>query len=221
MYIMNRHHQRRGRKTVGFTVALLAVGLTAAVWAAIPYLKPQTTLGPTPDAKITKVLGAEKATKQFQAGPVSLSLPDDWEAFTASDGAVRAHSWRNTKNNKGMRVISLYVDNVPRDMAVNRLLVVQPNGSRLVTVSGVSDNCSEFNSEGRTATSGDGRTPARWQNVSFICDSANYLRNVVATNSVSVTGASGTHELLLTYNDADATPRFDIFTSAVESVQLH
>lgn len=226
MYILNRQSYRKRRRLAVLAAVLLVAGLGGAGWVGLQYIKPETTIGPTPEAKVTRVLGTEKASKQFQAGPANLSLPDDWEAFEPTDLPAGAYSWRNTKGNKGVRVISLYIDNIPRQLAVNRVLVVQSSGNQMVTVGGVSDNCSEFNSQGRTPDKGTGQTPARWQNVAFLCDSANYSRNVVGTgstdgvNSVRLDGAGGSHEVFLMYNDADATPRFDIFTAAVESLRL-
>lgn len=229
MYIMNRTKHRKYRKSTTALGVMLVVALGAAVWSAGQYLDPETFISPTPKAKVTRVLGVEESGKEFVAGPVSLRLPKDWEAFTVkqtSQTPSPTYSWRNTEGNVGVRVIHLYLDTIPRQLAVNRLLVVQPEANGLVAVGGVSDNCSEFNSAGRTASTGSSTTPARWQNVAFTCDSANYLRNVVGTgsaqgvNSVRLGGSSGQHELFMTYNDADATPKFEIFTAAVESIRL-
>jgi hypothetical protein len=225
MYIMNRRQTKR--RALGIAVAVFFVaGLGGMAWTAKDMLQPDTKISATPPAKVTHVLGSADASREFQAGPISLKLPPDWEAFTPPDARAGSYSWRNTKGNKGVRVLTMFVDAIPRDYAVNRVLVVQGEDNHLVQVGDVSENCSEFNSEGRTPRQGHGKTTARWLGAQFQCDSANYLRNVVGTtskespNSVKLTNPSGSHELFMVYTDADDAPEFDIFKSAVESVRL-
>lgn len=226
MYIMNRAPKPKRRlHTAG--LALMFVGaLLGMAFAAQQYMETETAISATPEARVTKVLGTQDKTKEFTAGLVNLRLPNDWEAFKAPDVPAGAYSWRNTAANKGVRVITVYIDSLPRELPVNRVLAVQSSEDRIIAMGSVSENCTNFIDGGRNA-SGNGRAPARWDSVRFTCDTANYVRNVVGTSSadgvnmVSLTGKrSGSHKLFMTYTDADATPNFPLFSAAVESVRL-
>ncbi len=228
MYVMNRlpNPKRRVRSavlSVLFVGALIGSG--AAAWQ---YVDTDTKISPTPAPVVSKVLGAKSKTRTYTAGPndlVRIDLPEDWEKFTPVSSLAGSFNWRNTSGNKGVRVITLYVDAIPNEFAVNRVLAVEGVENRIVAVGGVSDNCVNFSGQGRQAT-GSGKSPARWEGVQFTCDSGNYTRNVVGISSaatpgaVKLTGAGGTHQLFITYTDADATPNHSIFTAAIESLRL-
>lgn len=228
MYIMNRrpHPKRRLQSAV---LAVLVVGvLVSSGVAARQYLDTDTKISPTPAPVVSKVLGAKSKTRTYTAGPdnlVSIDLPQDWEKFTPDSAPPGSYSWRNTAGNKGVRTITLYLDAIPQDFAVNRVLAVEGAENRIVTLGSVSDNCVNFSGQGRQ-TAGTGKSPARWEGVRFTCDTGNYVRNVVGISSaatpsaVKLTGVSGTHQLFITYTDSDATPNHAIFTAAVESLRV-
>jgi hypothetical protein len=223
---MNRAPKPKRRlHTAG--LAMMFVGtLIGVAFAAQQYMETDTSISATPGPRVTKVLGVQDKTKEFAVGNVSLRLPNDWEVFKAPDVPAGATSWRNTVGNKGVRVITLYVDNIPAGLAVNRVLAVQGAEDRMLPMSSVSENCTNFVDGGRGA--GSGQAPARWDGVRFICDTGNFVRNVVGTsspdgvNTVRLTGKTGgSHQLFLTYTDADATPNHQIFTAAVESLRMN
>jgi hypothetical protein len=87
----------------------------------------------------------------------------------------------------------------------------------------VSDNCVNFTDE-KTANPTTGAASSKWSGVSFLCDTANDQRVVVGTssaaepvNTVTVTGAKGTHRYFFVYTDHSAQPKFEIFTAALAS----
>lgn len=225
---MNRRHypKRRARSAI---VAVLVVGaLIGSGVSAWQYMDTDTKIGPTPAPVVSKVLGAKSKTRTYTTGPgdlVNIDLPQDWEKFTPASALAGSYNWRNTAGNKGVRTITLYVDAIPQDFAVNRVLAVEGVENRIITLGGVSENCVNFSGQGRDTT-GSGKAPARWEGVRFTCDTGNYVRNVVGISSaatpgaVKLTGTSGAHQLFVTYTDSDATPNHSIFTAAVESMRL-
>lgn len=226
MYVINHQPYRRRRIRTAI-VALAFVGLLIGGASLAPrLLTADTQISEPPPPKVTKVLGTQTKVRVFTAGPLKLDLPDDWEAFTPEDAPAGSYSWRNTKGNKGVRVLTAYLDNLPADMAVNRVLAVAADGDKLTLYGSVSDNCTEFVAGGRAPVGGNGREPARWSGVQFVCDTGNYNRNLVGISSpdgqnmVRLTGPSGTHRIFLTYYDADIAPKFGIFTAAAESLRL-
>jgi hypothetical protein len=155
----------------------------------------------------------------------TFELPHDWEAFQLEQAPPNALSWRNTADNKGVRVITVYLDGAPANFAVNRVLPVQAAGERFGVVSDVSDNCTNFTEPLKPNPTDT--APAKWQNVSFICDTGNFARNVVGTgsaeglNTVKLTGATmGQHSIFITYIDASGSPNFSIFTTMLRSFSL-
>jgi hypothetical protein len=115
------------------------------------------------------------------------------------------------------------VDTIPTNIGVNRVLPVQGEGSRVIPTT-VSDTCADFTGD---KVPGNQNTPAKWGGIDFLCDLANYERDVVGTsssdgvNTVKVTGATtGTHQIFFTYTDNGATPDFTIFVNAVTSFRM-
>lgn len=229
MYIMNRRIGGGHRAHIVMVGLLIVGGIAGSAFAAKQYLQADTQISPPPPPVVSKVLGAANETREFNAGPVTLQLPKDWEQFTPQDAQAGSHSWRNTKGNKGVRVLTIYIDVVPRTPVYNRILAVDPAGDRMIPLGSVSDNCTNFAESGRVqnGAGGNGQAAARWEGVQFTCDTAMYSRNVVGISSteapglVRLAGSNGPHQLAVIYNDADATPNHNLFVSAVESIRLN
>jgi hypothetical protein len=166
--------------------------------------------------------------KNFDNRLFSLDLPNDWEATIVEGAPAGSQSWRNTANNKGVRLITLYLDAVPANFAINRVVAVEPVENHLTVLGDVSDNCINFTTADKQASAATaGKAPAKWQNVDFICDTGNYIRNVVGTgsakslNAAKLTGASGgPHNVFFTYTDNSSSPNFGIFTAMLQSFKL-
>lgn len=213
------------QKAAFLTLVLTVLGGSGVV--AQQYLQAETNIGPAPPAVVTKVLAAETSVKNFDAGPVSLALPKDWEAFKEAGVPDTAYSWRNTAKNKGVQVMTAYVDAMPTaPIAFNRVLVVEAAEDRMQVAGSVSDNCVDFVENGRTPGTGTGKVTARWNGVQFLCDSANFSRDVVgiasteSINGITLHGQSGAHHVFLTFSDASISPKNEIFAAAVDSLHV-
>lgn len=226
MYIINRTPPPKRHKRALLVVGLLVVLAGVGVVFGPRYFQPDTKISRTPEPKVTKVLGIESKLRTFTAGPLTLSLPQDWQPFTPLDAPPGSYSWHNTAKTKGVYTLTAYIDNLPKDMAVNRVLAVESAGDRIAMRGGVSDNCINFVAAGRAVGGGSGREPARWAGVQFICDTGNYSRNVVGISSpdgqnmVKLTGPGSSHQIFLTYNDTDVSSNYTTFTNAIESLRL-
>lgn len=160
-------------------------------------------------------------TKQFFA----LELPAGWQSVAPPNIPYTVYSWRGTGNDAARR-LDVYIDTVPPGLAVNRLLAVQADGDHMVIMEAVSDNCASFTDKA-TESLATGTAPAKWGGVSFICDMGNYTRDVVAAgsagtvNAVTLTGATtGTHKVLLLYEDNSSEPDYTIFDAMVQSFKV-
>jgi hypothetical protein len=225
MYIL---HQRRKRAPIIATFVVVAVLAGAVAVFGKSYFATDTVIGPTPAAVVSTVHDSRSAQKHIDDPLFSFDVPHDWETFLPTDQTFATRSWRNTSDNKGVRVISLYLDSVPPNFAVNRAVAIQPEGNRMTVSGDVSDNCTAFTGSDQVGqASGSGKAPAKWQGVNFICDTGNYLRNVVGTgstgtiNTTKLTGPkTGAHNVFLTYTDSSASPSFSIFTDMLRSFEL-
>jgi len=215
-----RRSSHRKRNIVIAAVFLLLI-LAGTVWVNL-YLRSDTVIDPPPPAYTTRVVASDEGTKSFTEGIFSLSLPKDWVFVDHKTAPYNVYSWHNTKTNPGIQQLQVYIDTIPKSLAVNRVLPVQSEGNRVIPTT-VSDNCSDFTG---SKSSGSTTTLAKWGGINFLCDLGNYERDVVGTSSsdgvnvVNLTGASGTHKIFFTYTDNGMTPDFTIFTDAIQGFRL-
>jgi hypothetical protein len=224
LYVAGYRSKRRHRGRVLLEVLVVLAVLAAAGLAGKHFLSSGTQIGKAPPAKTTVVSVQSQAKKHFTEQFFSFDLPSDWEPMSPPNQPYHILSWRNTAQNKGVQQLNIYIDGAPQ-LAVNRALPIQANGSRLALLGQVSDNCATF-TEGAKNAHGNA-LPGKWRRVSFLCDTANIARDVVGTSSpngvdtVTISSAaSGKHTFFFTYTDNSVTPDYDIFTNVITSFQL-
>jgi hypothetical protein len=211
----------RHTAAIAFVVLLLIVAGAGTWWGAQHYLTPDTVLQQS-TAEVHTVKLSDTKEKTFEKPEFHISLPDDWKAANSLDTIHRPYSWRGTSQADRTRSLDIYVDDIPKDMAVNRLLPVQADGNSVTIVNTVSDNCAGFTSPIST-TAATGSALARWSGVEFICDMANKTRDVTGTssstgvNSVTLKGGQGTHRYFFVYTDNSGQSDYSIFTRALAS----
>jgi hypothetical protein len=215
-----KHHYRWYIATLLLIIVLTVVGIAILRRD----LKTDTSLSQS--KVITQYYSAVGTdTMHVTESTFSVYLPAGWKVASNIGSPNKVYSWQGTGDDADRR-IDIYIDNLPINLAVNRLLPVQASNDQLETIGSVSDNCTDFTTP--TAQSAiTGTLAAKWDGVDFICDVGNYERDVVATgstegiNTVTLTGPStGTHGVLLVYTDNSADPDYSIFTTIVESFQL-
>lgn len=201
-------------------VVLLAI---AGALSAQRFLKPDTHISKAPPPVVNTVIAKNSATKKFNEGDFTIYLPADWIYTGRADDTYHAYTFENTAENKGARTLAIYVDSIPTTLGVNRVLPVEASGNG-VAPNTVSDNCANFTGN---KVPGPPSTPAKWAGIDFLCDLANYARNVTGTSSpgainvVTLTGPkSGQHKLFFTYTDNSAEPNYQIFYDALQSFRL-
>lgn len=205
-----------------FIIILLAIG---GYIFAKNFLKADTSISPAPPPKVTKITDGTGKKKTFDEKYFTIQLPDDWK-FTGRTvtSLSNIYTWKTTVKNPGpgVRQLQIYYD-TPSDLGVNHVLPVESNGNQVVPTSPVSDNCTAYISD---KDKGRRNVPAKYH-VNFLCNSADYLDDVVGTSSpdginvVKVTGPkTGTHRVFFKYTDHSSNPQYIIFTDAVQSFRL-
>lgn len=217
-------HQKRHIMLACIVVPVLAVLAGGSYAAAKHFLKPDTNISKAPPPVVNTVIAKNSATKKFSEGDFAISLPTDWIYTGRANDIYHAYTFENTAGNKGTRVLAVYVDNIPTALGVNRVLPVEASGDRVIPNT-VSDNCANFTGN---KVPGSASTPAKWAGIDFLCDLANYARNVSGTsspgaiNSVTLTGPKiGQRKIFFTYTDDSAEPNYQIFYDALQSFRLN
>lgn len=202
-------------------LAILAlIGIAAVVFLVVKsQFRTTTSISQSPPV-VTKIVDEQSPTRQFTKGIFTISLPQDWRFVEHTGGQYNIYTWHNTASNPGSRMLQVYVDTIPHKLGVNRVLPVQAAGNKVVPTT-VSDNCADFTDQ---KVPGPADAPAKWQGISFLCDLANYVRDVAGTssaqgiNTVTLTGrTTGRHSFFFAYTDNSAEPDLTIFTAVLQT----
>lgn len=223
---MYRFRERKhGHKKLyaSLIIFILLVGVAMMVGAHL--LTSDTRISAPPKPIIKHVSSVLPQTVPIHERLFSLALPTDWKPRVSNDMPLPSYSWRGTNKGDDTRWMNVYVDAIPTNLAVNRVLPLTGNGATLSLPTNVSDNCTTFTgATGPTQLS----VMAKWQGISFLCDTGNYERDVVGTSSLDGintvtlrTATNGTHHFFFTYTDNSPSPDYSIFTAILKSFRLN
>ena len=227
MYKLGRRHRKSHARLI-FAVVFVLLGAGAYV---LKDFHPQTTASIQNAAAVTKHYDGGAAQKaHFNEANFSFDLPQSWALVTHATTPYNSWTFQGTSGDDRNRIIMIYEDSIPLTQPVNRVLVLTPQANQLTRSDGVSDNCINYTSAAQQAAPDAVRTKIvtdRWENVNFLCDIGNYLRNVTGTssaqgvNTVSLTSKnSGTHSFFFTYTDSTISPDYSAFYSVLDSFLL-
>jgi hypothetical protein len=213
-----KHSHRRMYIWLGGFLAALVFGAVIGV----RMLHADTHIADTPKVVTRKITYDTPNTGVFEGSTFKLTLPSDWKPMPVTDTPTPTYSWHGKSKDDVARWIDVYVDADVATFSLNRVVSVQANGAGLSVTSEVSDNCTNFT--GAPVGSGQSHIQAKWQNLTFLCETGNYARDVVGTvspdglNTVIVTGPlKGMHHYLFVYTDNSASADYKIFTDALKS----
>jgi hypothetical protein len=154
----------------------------------------------------------------------TLELPGDWEEIERENSdEEKSITWQSAKSNKIERYLKVYIDTIPRDRAINRLLPVESDGNT-IKQGELSYNCITLVDEADANRELPVAVTAIWQGVEFVCNLPDVLSNEIGTgstdgiNTVRVSGRNnGEHEYFLVYSDYTNTPTSTILINAIRS----
>lgn len=223
MYRLGERLNRKKRKRYLMAVILMAILLISLVTAYIVYQisHTKTTLHQSAGT-VVRVDIPNSATVNYDEGLFSVSLPKTWQQISQPSSLYHIYSWRTLSTNS--QTLDIYQDTIPTNFAVNRELAIQSEGNHLSIIGLVSDNCASFTKPTSNMVTG---TPAKWQGVNFLCDLANYERDVVGTgssdgiNSIGLTSnLNGLHHFFFVYINNTINPDFTTFYQILNSFNL-
>jgi hypothetical protein len=191
--------KRRPRKALVVLVcSLMLVGLAVGIIYAD--LRKHVSSGVEGESKIVNQVLSDSINQITIDEPnYTLELPSDWKETSRNvNNTYISITWQATTKTKDNRWLTLYMDKIPFDTPVNRLVAVSAQGSTL-KFSDVSDNCANFTVGGTFNTSIATTlkpTLTKWNKVDFICNLPEVTDNEIGTgaegtiNSVTVAGPS-------------------------------
>src|SRR6185437_14637717 len=213
-------HYRRHRHWILLCGCIVAIALTAFGISRLPRLFPAETSLTQAQPVIHHISSNAAATKEVTMKLFTVALPVGWTSVTPPDIPYTVYSWQGSGDDAD-RHLDVYIDNPPASLAVNRLLPVQANGDHMTVTGVASDNCSNFTDKSLEIAA-TGSAPAKWAGVNFMCDMANYERDVVAVgspdaiNAVTLNGpVTGAHRILLVYTDNSGEPNYTVFSNII------
>lgn len=219
---VKRHH------IVGIVLGISILIISAIVLLIMWDMRRSQSTGVEGTSRVVgQVVGEDSATQAIDHELFSFTLPADWKELKRVNlSTERSITWASTKANDSARELTIYIDTIPSDMPVNRLLPVTVQGNKL-SPGTVSANCATFTQGGNSNVQASSQlkpTQARWEGVDFICNLTNVVLNHVgvgsgaAINTVPIVGPSkGAHKYFFLYNDQNIQPNYTILSDALSS----
>lgn len=226
-YQIGKVRKSRGRKIVGALItAVLIVGVLGGIlaWDTIRGSQPEEVMGAS--RSVPQAAEVEEQTKAAISEPLfGFDLPPDWkQKGKVNSPTEQSITWQATKKGEDNRWLTIYIDTIPANLAVNRLLPVNVLEDGL-NYEQISENCTNFTPV--TNPVNKQPTPSKWQGVDFICDIPNFVQNKVgvsvagALNSIVLTGQTkGKHKYFMIYTDHNIQPDYTILYNAIKTFRV-
>lgn len=214
------------RRRILWAIAALII-LLLSFWAFIwirEKLKPKVTIKQS--TAVTTKVSYDQKTKHYDEPDFGIDILATWHPLPRPAGSYQTFSWQSSDVGSNGQIIQIFEDTIPVNYAVNRVLIVEGQTDQAQINGEVSDNCVKFTREvGATNKIG---VPAKWQGISFICDQANYQRDVIGTSSSEGTNfvtlkspVDGlTHKFFFTFDNHGTNPDYTIFYNAIQSLRM-
>lgn len=224
MYTLG-HKPHTHHNLYAFAALGIAGFIMLGAWLANKYLQPDTILSDS-HGVVRHVDVVKPPTKLASNSIFTIMIPRSWSVTDSQYIPAAQYAWHGTRAEDSARRIDVYVDSIPKDMAVNKLLPLHGSGDQVIITGNVSDNCVNF-TDASKADKLTAKVLAKWSGVSFYCDTGNYARNVIGTgapgsiNRVAATGKiAGQHAFFFVYTDHSAEPDYSIFTDMLNSFRV-
>ncbi|MDB5175731.1 MAG: hypothetical protein JWM81_589 [Candidatus Saccharibacteria bacterium] len=206
------------------SVGIAVIAVVAVFWVILQLQSPDTTIKQA--SAVTNTASADsQATKVVSEDDFSFNLPSGWKTVSHEKATYDLYHYSSGDSGSNQQFLDIYQDTIPQNFSVNRVIGIEASVSRINIVGTISDNCADFTKAATTPSSFG--TLAKWRGIDFLCDLANYERNVVGTssqgniNSVTLTDSKGAaRKYFFTYTDHNINPDYKTFFDALTSFTL-
>jgi len=197
------------------------VALVIAIGILIIHLtttKQKTVNGP--EAVTGSIAAISYPTQLINEPYFTIRIPKTWHQTSFIDNSAQyTITWMDVSQSKDTRWLTVYVDKILPNLAINNLLPIRVVGDSL-KYGLLSDNCTSFASH----TINQQTALASYQGINFICDIADIVGEVSGTgtvgsiNKTTITGpTSGTHSYFFEYVERSGEPNYSYFDNALTS----
>jgi hypothetical protein len=176
---------------------------------------------------VGKVLG--DATSSGSGIPIkeltyTMTLPAGWhQTNVVNSDSENSVSWQSGPADDGTRTLTVYVDRIPQNIAINRLLPILVHG-QTISYGVLSGNCSTFAQASPAQATQPVPVPAKWQGISFLCNIPESDGDLVGTSelgsvdSIKVIGPQlGKNTYFFLYADHNIQPQYSVFYHILDS----
>lgn len=227
MYTVNK---TRSRKKLFFEFALALAILFSIVAVALWFFIFRNNSESS--ASFSRVGGTvavvEAATKEFTVDEFTIELPEGWELLGKQNPFYDQvyYEFQSKIKDYENRWLRVYVDVIPDDYIINKLLPIVVQGNK-VDPGTISGDCKTFKGAPKP---GSGQTTyqtwkATWEDITFICDmvsAQNKIGTATAVDgyAVPINGPTkGLHKYFFVYIDHNIRPDTSIMVNALESFE--
>lgn len=158
--------------------------------------------------------------QKFQTQHFSFEADNSW-SFIEKESSANIFVYRSEKNNIVSRDFTVYVNTLPQNLLVTRVLPLEPDGNKF-SVSEVSEHCKEYLKD-RISPGNNNPIVARIESVQIKCQ-VDGTSTTVGTGQVNgnyqvelKAGNGSTNKYFIVYNDLEFTPRLNTFINIVRS----
>lgn len=224
-YHIHKRTRDRRRRRILILIILLLLGF-GIYWLLHLHIKPQQNIK-NGKATVTNFNPNNAPKVHINETLFTVDLPAGWKETGHITHPFNFYMYQGGDGNA--QLLSIYIDAIQTNLAVNRVLPVQAQGNQL-SHDAVSDNCITFVSP-TTYNSSQAQTikivDAKYQDVTFHCDVGNFERDVVGTstltdvNKVVLTGPTvGPHPVFFAFTDNTKSPDYNVLYDIVDSFRL-
>lgn len=216
------HRYRRARRRIIVLSAIIFVGTLLYLLFNLEIAPPQNI---TNAPGRTRSLDDESAKNISVTKPeFTIELPAGWTEGKSDASLVPAPKYVFFSKPEGQQTLRIYLDTIPSSLGVNKAITVSARTNQ-IDHDVVSENCANYTGENKGPVTTN--SPAKWQNIDFLCDLANSSRPIVGTisidgmNFLKVKGATiGERRVFITYGDFNINPNYVTFYGILESIRF-
>lgn len=216
------HRSPRHKKKHLINIFVFSAIFVLIIFGSIYYKLISNTKKAAPISGPSQTVGTVLPTTQSQTityteKDYTVDIPSTWKLVPPTSSTVPGSiTWHSQGIHTDNRWITIYTDNIPTNIAFNRLLPLTTNGTGLI-YGLISDDCANFSNGSLTQVA-----PAKWQGINFLCNLPNRYDDQVGTgsigqvNSVTLTGPlNGKHNYFFLYTDRSAEPQYTYLYSII------
>lgn len=221
----HRHWTKTQRIALVFVIILAVLASAAGLFVYIDMQENSSVAVQGKSQVVAQAVSPENKRLVVDHPLFTMELPQDWKEISRQNISLeQSITWQATKKNYENRMLTLYIDRIPPNLAVNKIMTVEVQSNQLA-VGDVSDNCVNFTSGGAmNPAAGTGYDkPAKWGGVDFICEMGSTIDNQIGVgsksgmNQIAVTGTKGLHKYFFIYTDRNIQPDNSILRDALGS----